>query len=478
MLDPVFKPELVTRPAAMESAAAPLAAPLSATLRRNATSLLLGHPWFDDVGLRLLKRYFFPLSRLWALAHPADGSLQQYRAALPSPSRLDNTAAIAQALSRFEARRATSAALDAAWEQVFFGPHDHPLSYREAIEQGRIAHRHAFNATRRHFWPLLDRDVPAVRLDIQTPEATAAVFRPALADLKPFTCPPARMPAVAVSRSVRSVGGIDTWVRFKSPSARLGDTVTARVSTPVGVLNPPTLIFGHGVCVEFDHWQGLVDEVGALVKGGIRVIRPEAPWHGRRAPSGYFGGERLIATFPMGLLDALTGAVQEWAVLAHWARTTSSGPIAFGGTSLGALTAQFAADRARDWQDDLKPEALFLITHCGHVSDAVQHGALARIWGGPEATAAKGWTEDLAAPYLGLLDPVRRPVVKPSAIVSVLGRRDVVTPFSSGRAAIEDWCVPAENAFLLDRGHFSVPMTLLRETAPVRRFIEVLADVR
>jgi hypothetical protein len=75
----------------------------------------------------------------------------------------------------------------------------------------------------------------------------------------------------------------------------------------------------------------------------------------------------------MGLIDAMTGAVREWSVLAHWARATSNGPLGFGGTSLGALTAQLAADRAHDWPHELRPDALFLITHCGHVGDAVRN---------------------------------------------------------------------------------------------------------
>ncbi|MFX8770618.1 hypothetical protein ABTM91_20900, partial [Acinetobacter baumannii] len=59
--------------------------------------------------------------------------------------------------------------------------------------------------------------------------------------------------AVMVSESVPTPAGIDYWLRFKSPGA-IGDTVTARVHEPRGVRNPPTIIYGHGVCVDFDHW--------------------------------------------------------------------------------------------------------------------------------------------------------------------------------------------------------------------------------
>jgi hypothetical protein len=425
-----------------------------------------------------LRTTFFPASRLWAAAHLAEGRVTDFAADVAPGYHPPPVERAARALARFEAARATATALDAAWDHVMFGPHDFPLAYREATEMARLAHRHAFNATRRHFVRLIDRSVPPVRLGVASPVEVAAAYAPALDDLAPFVAPPDPWPTVDVSRSVPGRAGIDTWIRFPSPSARLGDMVTARVYTPAGVADPPTVIFGHGVCVEFDHWQGLVDEVDELVRGGVRVIRPEAPWHGRRSPDGYFGGERLISTFPLGLLDAMTGAVREWSVLARWARQTSAGPIGFGGTSLGALTAQLAADRARDWPAELRPAALLLITHCGHLRDTVVDGALTQLWGGPEVAAARGWTVEQLIPYLALLDPRRRPATPPSRIISVLGRRDVVTPYAGGLAVVEDWCVPADNLFLLDRGHFSVPMTLLGHRAPVRRFIEALSGAR
>lgn len=452
-------------------------------MRRALSSALLGRPWFDGAALHLLATWFFPLSRLWAAAHLAGGRPETVAALVGGGYGVAHAAnahgaTLTRALARFEAARATSAALDVAWEHVFFGPHDFPETYRAATETARLRHRHAFNATRRHFLRLVDGAVPPVRREIADKETVAAHYAHALADPAPLFAPPAAWPAVEVSREIPGRAGTDRWIRFPSPSGRLGDTVTARVYAPIGVADPPTLIYGHGVCVEFDHWQGLVDEVDELVRAGVRVVRPEAPWHGRRAPPGYFGGERLISTFPLGLMDALTGAVREWSVLAHWAKATSRGPLGFGGTSLGALTAQLAADRARDWPEELRPEALLLITHCGRVADAVVGGALTGIWGGPELADAAGWSEPEIRRHLALLDPVRPLLVRPDRIVSVLGRRDIVTPYAGGLELVEGWCVPAENTFLLDRGHFSVPLTLLGDHAPVRRFATLLAGSR
>jgi pimeloyl-ACP methyl ester carboxylesterase len=285
---------------------------------------------------------------------------------------------------------------------------------------------------------------------------------------------PAVTPEITQSRTLPGKLETESWLRFRSPSARVGDDVYARVHEPRGVADPPTVIFGHGICVEFDHWRGLVDETQTLVAAGCRVIRPEAPWHGRRVPPGYYGGERIIATFPMGILDAMTSAVSEWAVLAHWARRTSRGPLGFAGSSLGALTSQLAASAAHDWPEPLRPDALLLITHSGDLGEVVLKGTLADMWSNADAAKRLGWTEPLARELLGHLEPTRAPVVPGRRIVSVLGRNDKVLPFVSGKHLVEQWCLPEENVFIWNRGHFSVPMTLIHNKQPVERFVAVL----
>jgi hypothetical protein len=130
---------------------------------------------------------------------------------------------------------------------------------------------------------------------------------------------------------------------------------------------------------------------------------------------------------------------------------------------------QLASDCANDWPERLRPDALFLITHCGHMIDAMLRGQLARIWGDPNAVRAKGWSHTLIENYMDLLDPKRPPAVAPNRIVSVLGSRDNVTPFDSGRPLVSRWGLPEENLFVWRRGHFTVPMTMIRNHAPLRR---------
>lgn len=466
-------PEPLRRPDLIASAETPA----RERIARGLAGAFLARPWFDRAGLLALKHWFFPASRLWAAARAANGDIDTFWSAVPMRPRPDQLRRLSHALRRFEEARAAVNAIEAEWQHVFFGSPTQTQSYCVGVEDARHDLRHAYNATRRHFRFLVGRDVPRVALAIDSPDEAEAVYGAALGDPARLFAPPASQPAIEVSRRIPVLTGTDCWLRFASPSPRLGDVVWARVHEPAGVANPPTVIYGHGICVEFDHWRGLIDECHALVRLGFRVIRPEAPWHGRRVVPGAFGGERIIGAFPTGILDTLTGAVQEWAVLARWARETSKGPLVLAGSSLGALTSQLVADHARAWAPELQPKAMLLITHTGDITAAVSGGALANLWASPAEIEKRGWTLDRARRFLALLDPGSRLAVSPQRIISVLGRRDVILPYDGGRDLTERWCLPTANSFVLDRGHFSVPMALVRNPAPLRRLAEIVRDL-
>jgi hypothetical protein len=445
-------------------------------VRRSVAGVALAWPWLDPLLTTVLRRAFFPLSRLWAAAQLAEGDPERFAASVPFGSRGRDLPLqrIARALAVHVEARVRACAMDIAWERAFFGAEPVAVATRAATEAARLDARHDYNLARRQFAFFLAPDVPRLRLSVDTMSTVAAIYGAQPASLAPFCAPPAVMPPIEVSKPVPTRTGTNFWLRFKSPSARLGDMVYARVHVPPGVTNPPTVIFGHGVCIDFDHYRGMIDEVDALVARGLRVIRPEAPWHGRRTPAGYFAGERTLGAFPLGVLDAMSGAVGEWAVLADWARQTSTGRLGFAGSSLGAQTAQLAAAQSKGWLAHLRPDALLLVTHCGDVTDATVRGDLSRIFGGLEHAVAKGWTEDSVRSYLRLLEPGDLAPIAPDRIVSVLGSRDRITPFSSGRPMVEAWCVPERNAFVFDRGHFSVLMQLITHSQPIIRFADIL----
>lgn len=383
--------------------------------------------------------------------------------------------ALAARLDRFERVRARALESERAWEDAFFGAAEAAPAALAAAERARLFDRHAFNALRRAFAPFRahGRAKPFLWETPGLEEVEAVYGGPADEPARAFA-PPDPMPAVAASRPFPAgPGRRDYWLRFASPSNRTNDEVVARVSEPAGAADPPTLIFGHGIGVEFDHWRGAVDEIAALVAMGVRVVRPEAPWHGRRVLPGRYGGERFVAAAPWGALDHFTAAAREWAVLIDRFRRTGRGPVAIGGSSLGAMTAQIVAHRARDWPPALRPDAMLLVTHCGRVEEAMW-GALARTWNVAAAIAPRGWTPGRAGRYMPLLDAGDEAPVPPENIVSVLGARDAVTPFQGARALVERWGVAPKNRFVWNMGHFGAPIAMLRDRAPLARFREVL----
>lgn len=431
-------------------------------------------PWFDPIALYALKRWMFPLSRMWAAATVANGDVDQFVNELELSQRTPDRHRIAKALALTDEARAVSAATDQAWQRVFFDAPQSSSHHCQLIERARRGRRHEFYAARRHFRFLRTASSSLAKQSIETPDETAERFGGIAEGTEHLAPVSGEMPTVTQSNVLERSHVTEQWLRFASPSKAMNDAATAHVYAPVGVNNPPTLIFGHGVCVEPEHWRGLVDEVATLVRLGIRVIRPEAPWHGYRTPKGYYGGERLIEVFPSAPLDAFSAALQEWSVLTHWARATSKGAVGFGGTSLGALMAQRAADESRHWPSTLRPDALFLITHSGNILQTIIEGDLTRLWGEPEKALEKGWDEETAARYLDVLNPGPYLPVAGQNIVSVLGSRDTVTPFKSGKHLLDRWAVPDANRFIWWRGHFSVPLTLYHDPTPVKRFAEIM----
>jgi len=443
---------------------------------RGAFGHLLAYPWFDRLSLWMLSRYYFPLSRMWAAATVSGGEPERFLAEAPlSPAGID-LRRLQSVLTATETAGATAAEVDAAWREVFFGDKPCSVDRLVAIESARRDSQHALNSMRWKYRFLLDRKMPIIRAETPSPSEVAAVYADGLHDRRPFYQPPSPMPVVEQSRKVPGAVGTEYWLRFPSPSSRLDDVVHAHVYEPEGVKDPPSIIFGHGIGVEFDMWHGLIDEVNALCRMGLRVIRPEAPWHGRRRPRGRYSGEYLVARAPMGSLDVFTGALREWSVLIDWARATSSGRVAVGGSSMGALMSLMCADVSRDWPRPLRPEALLLITPSGRMQDALLHGDLARTWKSRESMLAKGWTSENSDSFMPILNPRwdTAPVVDPEHIVSVIGTYDRVTPFESALGLLDAWKVPKSNSFVWRRGHFSVPMTMIRNTAPITTFGKIM----
>jgi pimeloyl-ACP methyl ester carboxylesterase len=429
---------------------------------------LVLRPWFDWVALNSVAHGYFPLSRAWAAAVASGDSFKRFKAEVPAADL--PRAPVVPALMLVESRTEAYEAAARSWEDAFFGAASASAEDLVRAETARHNAAHQWMLTRFAFLPVR-RHLPAVRWQVANPDEVEARHGPRLADpAKAFPVP--EMPAVEASRPVLSAYGREYWLRYTSPV--MGDVAWARVVEPEHVKDPPTVIFLHGIAMETDMWRGSADPMSDLALEGVRVIKPEGPWHARRRLPGWWGGEPAIGFGPRGLIDLFEAWIAELAVLTGWARETSGGPVAHGGVSLGALTSQRAAVAARDWPARLRPDALLLVATSGAMLDVARDGSLASAVNLAPQIEAAGWTVEELARWLPLLEPQAPPALAPDKIIMVLGESDDVTPAAGGLALARRWGLPGENVFAREQGHFSVSLGLLRARAPLERLKEIL----
>ncbi len=463
--------------------AARLTSPFPSPLRWDPLGALVMRPWYDRLAVKLVPHWFFPLSRAWAAALESGEDAQAFAAALGLdgfPGGLCGWR-LKRALARTQELARVHAGADAHWHDLFFADEAPPAAELVAAERARRKAAHNLMAARRYFL-CIRKQTPSVRWDLPAPEDMPS---PDSLSGDGGTCikhpsGPGGLPAVEQSHWVSGPFGRQCWIRFPSPGLP-GDTAWAQVYEPEGVENPPTLISLHGICMESEHWSESMDSIDivpTLALKGLRVIRPEGPWHGRRRLAGTFGGEPAMAQGPLGFLRLFAAWGAEVPVYVDWARRQNggqgSGNVALGGGSLGALTSQLTAVAATDWPQDLRPDALVLVACSGSLHDVAFQGSLAAAIGLPQKLQEKGWSVADIDRYLPLMEPRGAPAMAPDRIVMALGEADDLTPFAGGLALARRWGVPPANLFLRRQGHFTVAFDLGRRPQPLDRLIEIL----
>ena len=443
-------------------------------LVRSAAGGLLLRPWFDDAALRLLTQWYFPLSRGWAAALAAGGSVDRFLSELPS-GRISRRL-LPSVLARVETRQAVLAAVDSQWEEAFFG--SGPA--RAQLEALRRRAATALTNVRASLVPLhIETPLPPIAWWVEAPASVAHRHGWRLACPRRAFSDSFDPSIVEASRGFLSPHGIEGWVRFPAPTAAIPGRAWARIFSPAVARHEacpavPSLIFTHGIAMETEFTADARNTLDALVAAGVRVIRPEGPWHGRRRLPGTYGGEPVLARGPGGLLDYFHAHVLELGRLVAWARATRGGPVAIGGVSLGALTAQLAAVAARHWPEEMRPDALFLVAPSRSLTAVTFEGSLTRALGVPYAIRAAGWTLRDLDHWRPLLEPSEPPAVPADRIVVVIGMSDDVTLTAGGEALVDAWDVPEQNVFRSPAGHFSTSLGLARDTGPFRRLLQVL----
>jgi hypothetical protein len=121
-------------------------------LFRSPLGALLAKPWVDQAGLFGLKRWYFPLSRLWAAANAAGDDTARFRDEIGAPVAAWPEPYLRSVLARNAGRKTAAEAARAAWEASLFG--DAPDQDCLSLDRRRRAAATRHLATRASFYPL------------------------------------------------------------------------------------------------------------------------------------------------------------------------------------------------------------------------------------------------------------------------------------------------------------------------------------
>lgn len=275
---------------------------------RSPLGALLRRPWLDAAALRLLTSAVLPSSRLLASAEAAGFDAERFVAANP---RLDSRLArwwLSATLTDLAAQHGRMRDTEA--KAIELVDPATPAAALAAAEVARIAASQPYVLGRLRFVELAPF-VDAVAYAIPPEEALVARFGAFEGDPAAAYTPPATTPQVIASRPFRSGRATVRLLRFAPPMHDVPGPVLARVIEPEGVADPPSYVHCHGIGIDAQQYDSIVDDIASLVTAGIRVVRLVLPWHGRRRVLGTWSGEPVLATARLGPLALCAAAAQE-----------------------------------------------------------------------------------------------------------------------------------------------------------------------
>lgn len=428
---------------------------------------ILWRPGLDAAVTAGLCRWLFPLSRAWAATlAAADAEAAAHDLGLPRVP-----GALKRSLPLLHERQAVYRRESQTFAQTVFSGAAAEEIAAVAEAWDRAAFRLIRGSTALATIPLLNR-YPPIRWEIAGARAVEAshgdrLRAPAAAFRLPDPPPP-----IEVSTPVRRHGRLERWLRTTSPV--LGDPIVAHVYEPAEPADRPTIVFCDGLFIESEMRPDPRDCLSLLVASGFRVLRYEAPWHGRRRPDGWFGGEPVLGRAPLSLLDFFHAAPVEAGIWIAKARELYGDPVGLGGVSLGALIAETATAAASTWPKENVPDGLFLVTPAGELPRVALEGSLTCGLGFDRALSEAGWDESALRNWLSLVAPDMPPAVPGERIVAVLGEEDRLTHYEDAAALLQRWNTPENNLFRGHQGHFTANLRLLTDRRPFRRLWDVL----
>lgn len=122
----------------------------------------------------------------------------------------------------------------------------------------------------------------------------------------------------------------------------------------------------------------------------------------------------------------------------------------------------------------MRPDALALLTAAEELVSLSAGSTLTRGIGMTAALEAAGWREETLMTWRDLGSLAAEAPLLPERIIAVLGQRDSILPFATGRALAERWRLPPENLFVTGGGHFTAQTILHLDPRPLHRLVEIL----
>jgi hypothetical protein len=419
---------------------------------------------FEALKTRALRREF-AVQRARAAADVALGAPpREYLRAVDAPPAPHLHDRIEAALARYAPRRAAALEATERWEAVLWDPSS-TVEERLDAERERRRAEHRRRDVAACFGGLVDdHPVPPVAYDVPDPETVRSTYRAGLASPDRVYAYPDRPPRVERSDWIPGPDTVEYWIRFPSPSPYVADDAVARVYEPVDAGDDvPTLVYYGGLGMAndcLDYWPEEAYLGRALAPSGVRVVLPDAPWHGRREPRGRFSGEAYLARAPESMFQLYATAAVEAGVFVDWAHAEGSA-VALGGVSLGGIVTMHVAGRCDQWPATARPDAVVPVAATGDVDAVLVEGGLTPRLDLDDALGSAGWYPHLHE--LGpLLNPSSSPALDPDRVFPVFGTRDDLVPPHTFTATLDAWDVPPGNRTAWETGHFGVLLRAIR----------------
>lgn len=439
---------------------------------RSPMGGLVLHRWFDFTVLRLLTGFVLPCQRLAAQGETVDFDLRRFRDSGVKLPFWVSDVRLAQLLDALRPAYAEMIETETHARELI-GASVSQAQYA-AAERERVRASSAYLMARYRFGDMI-MGTNAVAFQPSGEADVAAEFGRFLDDPAGLFAPPTEPVEVAESPEIPVGGSLTRALRFSVPGAPIEGPAFARVYEPVGGIDAPTFVYAHGIAIDGDQLGLGVDEIASLTGRGVRLVRLVNPWHGRRRLRGHWSGEPILAEAPISAFRFMATIVRELAVLVRWVRQRYGGAVAIGGLSLGALSAQLASVHCGNWPEEMRPDAALLMTTDGRLDRVAFEGLLTQKVGLDRALADSGWTPDKLQRWQRLVSAEHPLPLDPAKVVIALGGADEVTRFEGGLALARLWDLPERNLFVRSRqGHFSVPLGMVPDDAPLARLADIL----